>query len=177
VGCRWSRRERWPNRGSGSGSSIHSYMLLAGFDTDTVDVYCQYAFVWHVDPGKEKMLTASSTFGTLTFIYWGLLSIKLKILPHGRGLVLYYQMTGVEPTLVRFNMILTLPHPLTHRQVGFHVNDSYPPAKSNQCLLLVDYSSLELSESLASTPIKDDNCGCVKPCLGLPTFASAKHEQ
>jgi hypothetical protein len=76
-----SRRERWPNRGSGSGSSIHSYMLLAGFGTDTVVVYCQYVFVWHVDPGKEKMLTASSTFDTLTFIYWGLLSIILKRLP------------------------------------------------------------------------------------------------
>jgi hypothetical protein len=101
VGCRWSRRERWPNRGSGSGSSIHSYMLLAGFGTDAVVVNCQYVFVWHVDPWKEKMLTASSTFDTLHFIYWGLLSIKLKILSHGRGLVLYYQMTGVEPTLVR----------------------------------------------------------------------------
>jgi hypothetical protein len=122
-----SRRERWPNRGSGSGSSIHSYMLLAGFGTDTVVVYCQYVFVWHVDPGKEKMLTASSTFDTLTFIYWGLLSIILKRLPHGRGLVPYYQMTGwFVPVKVRHDPDIA-SHPARASPSG--LSSKWPPIR------------------------------------------------
>ena len=36
-----------------------------GFGTDAVVVYCQYVFVWHVNPGEEKIASSVLEFGTL----------------------------------------------------------------------------------------------------------------
>ena len=51
--------------------------LLGGFGTNAVVVYCQYVFVWHDNPRNENAYSVLN-FGTLTFIYWGLLSVMLK---------------------------------------------------------------------------------------------------